>query len=179
MKKTILKIMSLALLIGIIFSFASCELVSPAYKVTFKAEGKEDVIIYVEPGAEIPEDKIPELEPTAGYTSRWSVTDFSNITGDMEVVEVKVPLEYTIYYDMGDAEGDATLSTQVASVLVTYGEEFTLIAPTCDGFEFKGWKEESSGTMFEAGVYSNAGDTYLVAVWEIDETDDGWWTPEA
>ena len=53
------------------------------YSVVFKQEGQEDIVKQVEEGKALTE--IPTLAQKTGYTTKWSVEDFSNITENLTV----------------------------------------------------------------------------------------------
>ncbi len=163
MKKMILVILSAIFCLA----FASCEVGSSSVKggqkkITFEQTGYDSVVIYVDEGADL--INIPAPKKIDGYTVRWNVQNFENITEDLLVKAIVTPNEYKIYYSIGDGFG-ASVSASYTSV--TFGEQFELLAPTCPGYKFAGWVIKDTETVFVSGdSYEVVGDTYLVATWK-------------
>lgn len=78
-------------------------------------------------------------------------------------VEVKVPIAYTVTYNVNDGSGGVTTDT------VTEGEEYTIAAaPVREGYTFTGWntKADGTGTIYAAGSsLSIESDLVLFAQW--------------
>ena len=129
MKKTLLVFI---LALGLCFSFGACNFgggnggsdessslqQDVTCTVTFKQNGEANVVKTVKQGEDLTD--IPTPKEKTGYTVVWDITDFTNITEDMEVNAVATANTYTITYDANG--GSVATATQV----VTYDEETTL-----------------------------------------------------
>lgn len=122
-------------------------------------------------------------EPRPGYTSTWSSGSYIFNTGDPIVFGddgQKLPIknydfvlnsamdEYTITYVLGDDA--ATDPGNPTSYNV--GENISLLAPSLDGFTFKGWylgKDENDRFQYQDGWKAGqmTGDITLYADWHI------------
>ena len=132
--------------------------------VTFKQDGQADIVKKVSKGGALATADIPTPQAVTGYTLSWSVTDFSNITEDIEVTVVATANEYEVTYD---ANGGAVTP---AKQTVTFGEDETLATPTKDGYEFKGWYTQENVAVTGEN-WSIANDVTLVAKWEEIKQD--------
>ncbi|MBR3863927.1 MAG: InlB B-repeat-containing protein [Clostridia bacterium] len=150
-------------------SDSSSDDVAIIYVVTFQTN---DGVIEkeVEEGQALTD--IPELPTEAGYTYRWSVSDFSNITSNLTVTLIKDANVYTITYDL---EGLTDVEIANLSQQVTYGESFTLETPTRDCYVFVGWVDSEGNAVTADHEYNFAGDLTLKAVW----AEDGNWSDRA
>lgn len=150
-------------------SDSSSDDVAIIYVVTFQTN---DGVIEkeVEEGQALTD--IPELPTEAGYTYRWSVSDFSNITSNLTVTLIKDANVYTITYDL---EGLTGVEIANLSQQVTYGESFTLETPTRDCYVFVGWVDSEGNAVTADHEYNFAGDLTLKAVW----AEDGNWSERA
>ena len=146
----LLIILCVAAVIG--FSSKTCT-------VTFRQEGKPDIVCTVPRGESLKD--VPEIEQIPGYTITWSVDDFSCVKKNMVVEAVKTPNQYTIFYDTGKEEAQIDITAQK----VTYGTSFTLPHPTCEGYTFSRWVIAYSSTEVKDGVYDFVSDLPLRAVW--------------
>ena len=141
---------------------SSSSVVGARYSVTFKQEGQEDVVKYVEEGKALTD--IPTPVPVQGYTVVWEEKDLTNVTADITVVAVKTANTYTITFDMGQ-EGIPAIQ----SMNVTYGETFTLpTLPTQyvganDCYDLLEWRLD--GVKVESGAYTWTKNITLVAKW--------------
>ena len=141
------------------------------YTVTFRQEGRKDIVRTVYQGGAVKD--VPKVTPVPGYNVMWSVKDLSKITSDLVVVAVKIPCKYTITYDTVYAQAQIARTQQQ----VTYGEAYTLETAKCEGFRFKGWKIKGTQTMFaSSGQYRQTGSITLEAVWDKDVTSQLWIT---
>ena len=180
MKKNILLVLS----IGMCFAFASCaELFKPVQSgngsstemestsdglenssdnetqyvtVTFKQEGKTDVVKTLGKGDNLTDIPIP-AEKT-GYNVIWDRTDFTGIMEDIVVNAVATANTYTVTYD---ANGGLVAN---ATQEVTYDAETILATPEKEDYLFLGWYYE--GTAVVNGKWVIADDVTLVAQWE-------------
>ena len=113
------------------------------YTITFKtAEGTTLYTRTVTEGETLTD--IPE-HTMVGYDCAWNVTDFSNITANMDVTLVATPKTYTITYDVGEG----TIVSGEATQTVTYNASFSLNAPTAEraGYTFGGWQAPANMPM--------------------------------
>lgn len=135
------------------------------FTVTFKQEGFEDVTKTVTEGTALTD--VPTPQAVTGYTVVWDVTDFSAIEENLTVNAVKTANEYTLTYDLEGKEG---VTIENVTQTVTYDEAFTLATPTYEGYVFDGWVIKGTETALEAGAWTIAEDTTVVATWSIDPT---------
>ncbi len=122
------------------------------YTVTFLQDGEEPVVIPVEAGQSVPDDKIPQTVPKTGYKVDWADVDLSNITQSIEVRAIEIPKKYTVNLQSG-ANGSVTEK----SVTLTYDADYDLssyVTPNT-GYELDKW---SMGNV----------DVDTKGVWQID-----------
>ena len=127
------------------------------YTITFKQAGQDDVVKQVEAGKDLAD--IPAPVQKTGYTTKWSVENFTAIAENMTVEAVATANEYTITYNAG--EGEVSPETQK----VTYDavpESF--VTPTRYGYDFICWTYEGKAVQ-ATDVWKIAGDVTLVASW--------------
>ncbi len=103
------------------------------YTVTFKQDGYADIVKQVKEGETLVNVPAPQAT-TPGYTYSWSVSDFSNITKNIEVTAIKTPIEYTIYFDAGEG----TVEPRTQKVKFNESPE-RFPTPTRDGYAFVTW----------------------------------------
>ena len=112
---------------------------------------------------------VPQIaQAKTGYTAKWSVENFSQISGDVTVTVIYSPIESTIFYDLGEFP-DAVIDSR--SQTVRYDEAFSLYVPYVDAadkyeYVFVKWLDKSTGEEFTGGVCDFTADVQLVAVWE-------------
>ena len=139
------------------------------YTVTFRQEGRKDIVRTVYQGGAVKD--VPKVTPVPGYNVMWSVKDLSKITSDLVVVAVKIPCKYTITYDTVYAQAQIARTQQQA----IYGDACPLETPTCEGYTFKGWRIQGTDTMMASGArYTRTGSVTLEAVWE-KKVDSSYW----
>lgn len=128
-------------------------------KITFVQEGQQTITRYINKGETLID--IPTVQPVAGYDVAWSVTDFSNVQGNIEVTVVKTPKTFKITYKV---ENGVKISSTVQKV--TYLAEYELLTATRVDYQFIGWKIEGESAQFDSkGVYSFTEDIVLVPIW--------------
>ena len=157
MNKKLKKIAALLCVIFCLTAVAGCS--SKGYTITFRQEGKPDIVRTVSRGEALTD--VPDIEPVPGYTVVWSVEDFSSISEDMVVEVVKTPNKYTITYDKGREDAELSVTSQE----VTYGQTCTLAKPTCKGYTFSKWVIKGTTEELKDGVYGHPSDVTLVAQW--------------
>ena len=127
------------------------------YSVTFKQEGQNDIVKEVEEGKALTD--IPTPTQKIGYTVKWTVEDFSNVTENMTVEVVSTANEYTITYDANG--GTVTPETQK----VTYDAiPQTFATPTSETHNFVCWTYEGKAVQ-ATDIWKFASDVTLVASW--------------
>ncbi len=130
-------------------------------KITFAQEGQETITRYVNKGESLLD--IPTVQPVVGYDVVWSVTDFTNVQGDIQVKAVKTPKTYVITYKVEESGAQISATEQKVSYLA----EYELLTPTRAGYRFDGWKIEGESELFDSeGVYSYTEDITLVPEWK-------------
>ena len=127
------------------------------YTVVFKQEGQNDIVKTVEEGKALTD--IPTPAQKTGYTTKWSVEDFSNITEDLTVTAVSTANEYTITYDAG--EGNVDVATQKVTYDAVPG---TFATPTREAYIFVCWTYNGNAIL-PTDVWKIASDVTLVASW--------------
>lgn len=142
------------------------------YTITFVQTGFENVTRTVEAGGTLAVTDIPAPQPKTGYDVVWSVTEFSDVSGNMTVNAVETAKEFTLTYELGNATGaKIDQSTQK----VAYGETYNLLTPTAPKkYTFVGWYIKGTDTKFENGTWNGTKDLTLVARWTVDEEES--WT---
>ena len=138
-------------------SESSSEAEKASYSVVFKQEGKDDIVRQVQEGGTLTD--IPTPAQKTGYTTKWSVEDFSSIGEDLTVTAVATPNEYTITYDAG--EGVANKATQTVTYDRLPGE---LATATLENYNFVCWTYEGNAVL-ATDVWKIASDVTLVATW--------------
>ncbi len=78
--------------------------------------------------------------------------------------------KYTIHYDLGDAP-NAEILAPVQEVIA--GEAFELAIPHAEGYLFERWTDLLHREVL-SGIYTYESDLYLTAVWQKDESGNGW-----
>ena len=116
-------------------------------KVTFKQSGQADIVKTLKKGETLTD--IPATTPKTGYIVEWESIDFTNITADMTVNAIETAKTYTLVFDVN---GGNLMHT---TIMVTYGQEYNLMAPAHDTKLFVGW------------MY-NGTNVSLSGTWEID-----------
>ena len=172
MKKTLL---ACVLAMGLCFSFAGCNVDNgqssgnvnngqsssqqqeATCTVTFKQSGEATVTKTVDKGEALTD--IPTPKAKTGYTVVWDITDFTNITEDMEVNAIATPNKYTVTYD---ANGG---SIEVETQEVTYDAETTLATPQKEDYYFLGWTYENNAVV-NGAKWTIADNVTLVASWQ-------------
>lgn len=171
MKKTLL---ACILAMGLCFSFAACADIGQGSgsvdngqsssqqqqatcTVTFKQSGEATVTKTVKQGEALTD--IPTPKAKTGYTVVWDITDFTNITEDMEVNAIATPNKYTVTYD---ANGG---SIEVQTQEVTYDAETTLATPQKEDYYFVGWTYENNAVV-NGAKWTIADNVTLVASWQ-------------
>lgn len=132
------------------------------YWVIFKQEGENDIVKQVEEGKMLLD--VPTPTQKTGYTTKWSVEDFSQITENLTVTAISTANEYTITYDAG--EGEVYTATQTVAYDAIPGAFAT---PTRGGYNFVCWTYEGKAVQ-ATDVWKVASDVTLVATWvEIEK----------
>jgi len=74
---------------------------------------------------------------------------------------------YTITFELGEVEGNTKAILPKDSITVKYGENYTLVTPSCADYEFLNWVIKGTDTVFtDSGIYPYKKDVVLVAKWE-------------
>lgn len=183
MRKLICIILSLIA----VLSFVGCTSQTPPpvnpptfYSVTFKQDGFEDVVKWVESGLALDEKDIPEPKQKAGYIVTWEEVDLSCITENIVVNAVETPSstepsepqepqqEYTIYlkYYAPDSQKETIEQTMPKEIKVKYGEVPVLPTYEQNRYVIVGWLNED-GTAYINGAYLKTENTTLEAKWDI------------
>ena len=139
------------------------------HKVTFKIEGMDDIVCIAYEGATLEAKQIPEIPEKEGYTAKWDVSDFTNITKDIVVnaVYTLIVEEYTIDYNLNGGDEGQSISSQTKS----YDVDLTLTEQkfTRKGYDFKGWSTSQNGEVeyLSGAIYSENKSVTMYAVWAI------------
>lgn len=163
-------IIGLLLTISTCFALTSCKTgvdnssdtdsatIQETVTITFKQEGKADVVKTVEKGADLTD--IPEIAGKTGYTVVWDKTDFTDIQSDMTVTAVYTANTYTIIYDADGFTIDGT------TTLLTYDATCSSLdmSLTQEAYRFLGWKY-GEVTYTNTSVWNVADNVTLTASW--------------
>ena len=127
--------------------------------VTFKQEGKMDVVKTLEKGDNLTDIPIP-AEKT-GYNVIWDRTDFTGIMEDIVVNAVATANTYTVTYD---ANGGLVVN---ATQEVVFDADYTLETPTHTEsyMRFDGWKDGEGNTIAITGKWTTDSGMTLTAQW--------------
>lgn len=82
----------------------------------------------------------------------------------------RIVTKYTIHYDLGELP-DAVIETLSQEVIA--GEYFELAIPEAEGYIFEKWTDQNKKEIL-SGIYTFESDLYLTAVWQKDESENGW-----
>ena len=123
-----------------------------------------------------------------GTSSSYSSNTYATVSGTSQSVTKTVSAAGTYYLTAKDSSGNVSTtvsktfyqtalnanggSVSPASVITASGNSFLLPAPTRDGYTFKNWNTNSSGTgtLYSAGVsYKPTGNVTLYAQWQKNE----------
>jgi hypothetical protein len=120
--------------------------------VTFKQDGKADIIKTIKKGGNLTD--IPSPDNKTGYTVTWNRTDFTAIQTDITVTATYTVNTYTVLLNANNGTNFQSTFT------VTYGTSYTLRAPTPqnDSYTFLYW-------TYNGQKVNSTG------VWDIDEAD--------
>lgn len=128
------------------------------HTVTFKQSGYSDIVKTVANGGTLTD--VPTPNTVKGHTTVWSVTNFTNITGNITVNAVSTPNTYRITF-----ESDGV---QVSYVDVVYGNnfEFPNVAKDSQEYILVKWIDKDTGETVTAGKYQFDNNKTFVAVWD-------------
>ena len=180
MKKKLLLFKILACLLFIfMFALSGCDFTinsgseTPAtYTITFVQDGQKDIVFQVKKGGNLTD--IPTPVDIEGYEVSWSITDFSNIREDLIVTIMRIPKMFKITYTMGILENNNGVVIRDRTQTVEYNATYATYTPTCEGYEFLGWKMAGEDNFITGGTYLYTEDISLVAVWELANDELGW-----
>lgn len=160
------KIIVLLIMITCFFTLFSCntnfvkESESNQVTITFIQDGEDNISETIRKGENLL--TIPNLVAKVGYSVTWDRSDFTNITTDIIVRAIYTPHEYLITYELNN--DNATISSNIQ--MVKYNESYILLIPSCEGFEFQGWKIKNANIFLESGKWTYLNNITLVAQWE-------------
>lgn len=163
MKRKVALIAGLAAILS--GALAACNEDDGTISVSFVQNGQTTIVKTLSVGETLAE--IPTPVQKEGYKISWDRKDFRALTQSLTVTAVETPNVYTISYEAGE---NAVLAVQTQSV--TFGEDFTLATPTAAGKTFVGWQIDGSETLLQSGKYTLADSVTLVAVWDVQNTDE-------
>lgn len=125
--------------------------------VTFRQNGKDDVVVTLAKGGAV--SVVPMPAEKTGYVVRWDRTDFSVITESIVVNAVETAKVYTVTLNAnGGSINEKTLT-------LTYGQAYELPAPMHTENIFEGWTY-AGASVAPQGVWEIDGDNVvLMAEW--------------
>lgn len=150
------------------------------YTITFKQDGKDDVVRYVKKGEALTD--IPACAEKQGYTVVWDKTDFNNVSGNITVTAVETANEYKIYFS-GITQANIPPGVQLQYdeakqtyyAVVRYDATYTL--PVCVKETYEKttkWKKDEAEYP-SSGTYCELTDITLSPVWEdVRENEKDW-----
>lgn len=138
-------------------------------QITFRQEGVADKTFLVDYGKTFTD--IPEIENVPlGVESHWSISDFSSVTENTIVTAIYGAKEFSICLDWNDGTG------KTETVIVTYGENYSLDIPSRLGYTFECWTYNGE-EIPHSGIWTIGGENIkLKARWK-NNADMGDWTP--
>ena len=131
------------------------------YSVVFKQDGQNDIVREVVKGEALTD--VPTPTQKTGYTTVWSVTEFSSITENMTVTAVTTANEYTITYDAGEGTVDPTTQKVVYD-----SAPGTFATPTRENYDFVCWMYDGKA-MQATDLWKIAEDVTFTASWTEKE----------
>lgn len=175
-KNLVLFKMLVCALFVFMFAFNGCSQVveeeKEVHTITFIQDGQENIVRKVENGESLTD--IPNPAEIPGYEVSWSITDFSNITEDLTVTIMRQPKIFQITYLMGVLEGNNGVIIKSLTQSVEYNSTYVTYAPTCEGYEFLGWKMNEEDELITSGTYLYTEDITLIAEWKLVNDELGW-----
>lgn len=129
-------------------------------RVEFVQDGETSKVCFVAAGTAL---KAPSPVEKIGYSIVWDKDDFSCITENTVVHAICTPKQYTVTYNLGELEGQAYIG--VRSEAAIFDSKFVPADPVLAGYDFEGWRVESTGERFYGGIYDFDCDITLVADW--------------
>ena len=170
MKKLLLLILSLTMAIGVICATGCANNETPngstditseipeekTYTITFKQDGKLDIVKEVKEGESLTD--IPTPATKIGYTVVWENKDLTNIQENITVNAVETPNKYTVTYD---TDGGAAIE----ALQVTFDGDYVLPVPVKEGFTFTGWTYQGNG-ITSSGKWAIASNVTVKATWQ-------------
>ena len=183
MNKRLIKLICIALIaLFSVVSLCACgddggnssgpEILSNECKIVFVQEGYPNIVKTVKRGESLTDIPTPVVADE-NYEYEWDVKDFSYIESDMTVKAIKVR-KYVVSLELGSRANDENAEISVYSLKFKKGDTVELPEPTCDGYEFTGWKNKKDDSDVASGVFNYEEDLTLVAQWELDPFDDRW-----
>ena len=142
------------------------------HTITFIQEGQKNIVYEVENGGSLTD--LPNPADIPGYEVSWSITDFSNITEDLTVTIMRQPKIFEITYLMGILEGNNGVIIKSLTQSVEYNSAYVTYAPTCEGYEFLGWKMNEEDELITSGTYLYTENITLIAEWKLVNNELGW-----
>lgn len=132
------------------------------FTVTFVQAGQENIVKTVKSGDDLSE--IPTPAEKKGYSIKWNVSDFSNITKDITVTALESANSYVIHYS-NSQESLGTFQNELQ--YVKYDSAYTLQTMTeTTEIEFLGWKIKGTDTIVsQQGTWNFDKNIQLEAVW--------------
>ncbi len=152
------------------------EILPETYTVTFIQEGQPNIEKTVKREEALSD--IPSPVAVPGYEIAWNRTDFSSIRENVTVTAVATAKIYLIAYDLGELKNHEGVGISALTQTVTYGKEYNLLKPYCEGYNFLGWVISGTDQKVGNDIYRYTENLSLTALWRPIETesDEEIWT---
>lgn len=126
--------------------------------ITFKQEGKADIVKTLEKGDTLSD--VPTPDSKTGYTVTWNRTDFTNIQSNITVTAQYSANTYTVTYEADGFAIDGTTTTLTYDALCTSLD----MSLTKEDYTFLGWSYKAT-TYTQTSVWDVADNVTLTASW--------------
>ncbi len=164
MKRILLVLLSVVLSVGALFGCKDKKEPSKSqtvyHTVTFKQNGKEDVVFKVEDGRALTDIPIPAAK--TGYDVGWQQAELSCVTKNVTIWAIESPKSYTVNFDANGGE----VSTTTQTVVYDAKPATTFPVPTLDNYDFTCWLYGET-VVSDATAWTIADNVTLTAKWAL------------
>lgn len=84
--------------------------------------------------------------------------------------------DVVITLDLGTLSTDSYVQIEKTSITVKSGESYTIVSPTCYGYEFIGWKDSNGDDFASEGTLTATENFTLTAIWQEDVESNRWYS---
>lgn len=138
-----------------------------AFKINFHINKSTIIPLEVFEGEKLDYSLIPDLERVPGKNARWSVSDFDNITKDIDVYPIYEDVLYRVTYVLNGGTIDGNYIESFYANELEFGP-LSLPIPIREGYYFDGWYIDDS-YEYVVDCISFAIDYVLYAHWKKED----------